>query len=388
MAFENLIPISDAVVAHAALFNEQSLFNQIKLHTRQNGMPELQELQIAIIGVRENRGASEQEDALIDFAPIRKALYRLFPGNWHTLIGDLGDLEPGASLSDTFYALQDIVGQLVKHNVIPLIIGGSQDLTYALYRAFDNLDQMVNLVNVDSCFDLGDSSLPMTHKSFVGKIIVDQPYNLFNYSNVGFQTYYNSQEEIDLMEKLYFDAFRLGNTVSNLSSVEPVMRDADVVSFDLSSMQSEVLGYMHPQQVNGFTGREACAIARYAGLSDRVSVFGIFEYLLSGKTETASALVAQLIWYFIEGVNYRVEESLADRGTAFLHYNVPVDDEILSFYKSTKSERWWIEIPFLEGVNNKLKRHTLLPCTQEDYENACNQEIPERWYKAKRKNEV
>lgn len=388
MAFENLIPISDAVVAHAALFNEQSLFNQIKLHTRQNGMPELQELQIAIIGVRENRGASEQEDALIDFAPIRKALYRLFPGNWHTLIGDLGDLEPGASLSDTFYALQDIVGQLVKHNVIPLIIGGSQDLTYALYRAFDNLDQMVNLVNVDSCFDLGDSSLPMTHKSFVGKIIVDQPYNLFNYSNVGFQTYYNSQEEIDLMEKLYFDAFRLGNTVSNLSSVEPVMRDADVVSFDLSSMQSEVLGYMHPQQVNGFTGREACAIARYAGLSDRVSVFGIFEYLLSGKTETASALVAQLIWYFIEGVNYRIEESLADRGTAFLHYNVPVEDEVLSFYKSTKSERWWIEIPFLEGVNNKLKRHTLLPCTQEDYENACNQEIPERWYKAKRKNEV
>ena len=388
MAFENLTPISDAVVAHAALFNEQSLFNQIKLHTRQNGMPELQELQIAIIGVRENRGASEQEDALIDFAPIRKALYRLFPGNWHTLIGDLGDLEPGASLSDTFYALQDIVGQLVKHNVIPLIIGGSQDLTYALYRAFDNLDQMVNLVNVDSCFDLGDSSLPMTHKSFVGKIIVDQPYNLFNYSNVGFQTYYNSQEEIDLMEKLYFDAFRLGNTVSNLSSVEPVMRDADVVSFDLSSIQSEVLGYMHPQHVNGFTGREACAIARYAGLSDRVSVFGIFEYLLSGKTETASALVAQLIWYFIEGVNYRIEESLADRGTAFLHYNVPVEDEILSFYKSTKSERWWIEIPFLEGVNNKLKRHTLLPCTQEDYENACNQEIPERWYKAKRKNEV
>mgnify|MGYP005830096727 FL=1 len=144
------------------------------------------------------------------------------------------------------------------------------------------------------------------------------------------------------MEKLYFDAFRLGNTVSNLSSVEPVMRDADVVSFDLSSIQSEGLGYMHPEHVNGFTGREACAIARYAGLSDRVSVFGIFEYLLSEKTETASALVAQLIWYFIEGVNYRIEESLADRGTAFLHYNVPVEDEVLSFYKSTKSERWWI----------------------------------------------
>lgn len=388
MAFENLLPISDAVIAHSALLHEQSLFNQIRLHTRQDGLPNLSELQIAIIGVRENRGAADTQETLIDFAPIRKALYRLFPGNWHTVIGDLGDLEAGDQISDTFYALQDMVAQLVKNNVIPVIIGGSQDLTYALYRAFDNLDQMVNLVNVDGCFDLGDSSLPMTHKSFVGKIIVDQPYNLFNYSNLGYQTYYNSQEEIDLMEKLYFDSFRLGNTVSNLSSVEPVMRDADVVSFDLSSIQAEVLGGMHSEKVNGFNGREACAITRYAGLSDRVSVFGIFEYLLEGNTETASALVAQLIWYFIEGVNYRMTESLTDRDTDFLHYNVPVDDELLSFYKSTKSERWWIEIPFLEGVNNKLKRHTLLPCTQEDYENACNQEIPERWYKAKRKNEI
>lgn len=388
MAFENLLPVSDAVIAHAALLHEQSLFSQIKIHSRQDGLPELVELQIAIIGVRENRGAVDQIDIPVDFTSVRKALYKLFPGNWHTTIGDLGDLDAGESISDTVYALRSIVAQLVKNDIIPVILGGTQDLTYALYRAYDELDQMVNLVNVDGDFDLGDSSLPMTNKSFVGKIIVDQPYNLFNYSSLAYQTYYNSQEEIDLMEKLFFDSFRLGNITSDLSSVEPVMRDADVVSLDLSALQAEVLGYMHPEHVNGLNGREACAITRYAGLSDRVSVFGIFEYVLAGRTETAAALVAQLIWYFIEGVNYRIKESLTDRDTEFLHYSVPVEDELLSFYKSTKSGRWWIEIPFLEGANNKLKRHTLLPCTQADYVNACNQEIPERWYKAKRKNEI
>lgn len=388
MAFENLLPVSDALLAQAGLFNEQRLFNQLKIHSRESGLPELAELDVVLIGVRERRGAVEELEDYLDFSTARKAFYKLFPGNWHTRVGDLGDLEAGDQLSDTYYALKELVSSCVKNDVIPIILGGSQDLTYALYRAFDDLDQMVNLVNVDSRFDLGNSSLPITHESYVGKIIIDQPYNLFNYSNLGYQTFFNSQEEIDLMEKLYFDAFRLGNLTSDISRIEPVMRDADIVSFDLSAIQADVLGFMHPEHSNGFNGRESCAIARYAGLSDRVRVFGIFEYLITKEVTVSASLLGQMIWYFIEGVNYRMNESLSNRDEDFLHYNVPIDDEMLSFYKSRKSDRWWIEIPFLEGVNTKLKRHTLLPCTYQDYLNACNQEIPERWYKARRKNEV
>ncbi|PHR99541.1 MAG: arginase [Leeuwenhoekiella sp.] len=388
MAFENLLPVSDALLAQDGLFNEQRLFNQLKIHSRESGLPELNELDVVLIGVRERRGAVEELEDYLDFSAVRKAFYKLFPGNWHTRVGDLGDLEAGDQLSDTYFALKELVNSCVKNDVIPIILGGSQDLTYALYRAFDDLDQMVNLVSVDSRFDLGNSSLPITHESYVGKIIVEQPYNLFNYSNLGYQTFFNSQEEIDLMEKLYFDAFRLGNLTSDISRIEPVMRDADIVSFDLSAIQADVLGFMHPEHSNGFNGRESCAIARYAGLSDRVRVFGVFEYLITKDASVSASLLGQMIWYFIEGVNYRMNESLSNRDEDFLHYNVPVDDEMLSFYKSRRSDRWWIEIPFLEGVNTKLKRHTLLPCTEEDYVNACNQEIPERWYKAKLKNEI
>ena len=97
-------------------------------------------------------------------------------------------------------------------------------------------------------------------------------------------------------------------------------------------------------------------------------------------------LVAQMIWYFIEGVNCRVNDDDFLDNDNYQKYNVLVEDEELIFFKSIKTGRWWIEIPFLENLNNKLKKHTLLPCAQEDYKDATSGKIPERWYKAYRKN--
>ncbi|MFT5752653.1 MAG: formiminoglutamase, partial [Dokdonia sp.] len=298
------------------------------------------------------------------------------------------DIEKGETVEDTYFAVRRLTEALVKKGVVPVFLGGSQDLVYPMYRAFDALEQMVNLVNVDSRFDMGDATQSMHHQSYVGKIIVEQPYNLFNYSNLGYQTYFNPQEEIDLMDRLHFDAYRLGNVTANLNSVEPVMRDADLVAIDMGAIKSSELSYKHSKAPNGFEGKEICAIARYAGISDRVSVFGIFEYKNDTQEETAAMLVAQMLWYFIEGVNFRASENMDIEKGNFLTYQVPVEDEVLTFYKSDKTERWWIEIPFILGLNNKLKRRTLLPCTYQDYLDACNQSIPERWFKARKKNEI
>jgi arginase family enzyme len=46
--------------------------------------------------------------------------------------------------------LRKVVSNLIKKKIIPIVIGGSQDLTFALYRSFDELEQMVNLVSIDS----------------------------------------------------------------------------------------------------------------------------------------------------------------------------------------------------------------------------------------------
>ena len=386
MNFNFLSPVSDTVLAHNELLGQQALGRKFKIHSSQNGIPDIDDVKLAIIGVKENRNDVNYIGADLSFDDIRKTLYSLFPGNWHTNIVDLGDIEQGESIEDTYFALRTTIELLVEKKIIPIIIGGSQDLTYANYRAYDNLQPMVNIVNVDTNFDLGDTSLPIKNNSYIGKIILEEPYNLFNYSTVGYQTYFNSQEEIDLMERLYFEAYRLGEVSNNISSIEPIMRDAHIVSVDLKSVRAAELGERLKFTPNGLDGKEICAVSRYAGISNKVSSFGIYEYQYAAKDDITAMLVAQMIWYFIEGVNCRLKDDDFTNSNNYQKYNVLIEDDELIFFKSIKTGRWWIEIPFLANLNNKLKKHTLLPCTHDDYIGATQGITPERWYKAYRKN--
>lgn len=383
MEFDFLSPLDSEILDYINGLSSQQLGSKVVLHTSE-AFPEVSKVTIGIIGVLENRGNSN-ENQEIDLLAIRKELYRLYPGNWDASIADFGNILAGNSIEDTYFALKKVASSLIKNNIIPLVIGGSQDLTYSLYRAYDDLEQMVNLVAVDSQFDFGKESDVVSASSYLTKIVIEEPNNLFNYCNIGYQTYYNSQEEIDLVEKLFFDAYRLGEVSNTIAVSEPVFRDADLVSFDMNAVKSSDSGNFTPFVPNGFNGKEICALSRYAGISDKVTSFGIFNH---NDTEQESVLIAQIIWYFIEGYHYRSNEYPFGSRENYLKYIVPSEDEELIFYKSDKTDRWWIEIPFIINGNNKLKRNTLLPCSHEEYLAACDQELPERWWKAQRKNSI
>ena len=213
---------------------------------------------------------------------------------------------------------------------------------------------------------------------------MEEPNNLFNFSNIGYQTFFNSQEEIDLLEKLFFDAHRLGEVTKEIELTETIMRDADIVSIDLGAIRSSEASANNNATPNGFYGDEICAIARYAGISDKVSSFGIYEYNAKFENNNQTAqLVAQMIWYFIEGVNFRANDYPFGSKENYQKFIVPLEKDTLNFYKSNKSGRWWIEINIKK--NNKFKRHTLIPCTYTDYLDATNQIIPDKWYRAFKK---
>jgi len=385
MDFSFLTPVQDRLIEQLELQHSQVIGQSLRIHTA-TVEPDLKGVKMAIVGVLESRNSVDYIGEDFQLLEIRKAFYKLFPGNWTHNIADLGDIQKGETVEDTYFALIQVLSNLIKDNIIPIIIGGSQDLTYANYRAYDKISSMINIVNVDKSFDLGDSSKPITNESYLGKIILEQPYNLFNYTALGFQTYFNSQEEIDLMEKLYFESFRLGSIIPNTSVVEPVLRDADLVTLDINAVKSSEVSPKQKYSPNGFTGREICAISRYAGISNKVSSFGIYEYNPSMDDEATAMLVAQVLWYFVEGVNCRVKDDDFKDLNSYLKFTVLVESEELVFFKSKKTERWWIEIPFLEYSNTKSKQHPLLACTYEDYVSATSGIIPERWYKAYKKN--
>ena len=382
MEFDFLCPLDHEILKFIEGLSSQQLGSKVVFHTKEQ-FPDLNKIKIAIIGVLENRGDANQTDN-VDLLPIRKEFYGLFPGNWDASIADLGDILEGNTPEDTYFALRKVVSSLIKKKIIPIILGGTQDLTYALYRAYDGLEQMVNLVSIDNKFDFGKESDAVSAASYLTKIIIDEPNNLFNYSNIGYQTYYNSQEEIDLIDKLFFEAYRLGDISNNIAISEPVFRDADMVSLDLTSVKSSDSGNFAVFSPNGFNGKEICALSRYSGISDKVSLFGVFNH---NNNRQESVLIAQIIWYFIEGFHYRSNEYPFGSKDSYIKYIIPLEEELV-FYKSNKTDRWWIEIPFISNSNNKLRKSTLLPCSYDEYLGACNQEIPERWWKAQRKNIV
>lgn len=384
MDFDYLLPVNELLLAYAKMQPNQCFGQCIDIHTVKNGFPSLENKKIAIIGVNEGRASENNYNSGDDLDPIRKELYQLYPGNWPTNIADLGNIQEGSTIEDTYFALKEILSYLLKKGIIPLILGGGQDLTYSNYRAYDSLEQTVNLVSVDNKFDLGAIEDELTSKTYLSKIVMNQPANLFNFCNIGYQTYFNSQEEIELLDSLYFEAYRLGEVSNSLQIVEPVLRDADIVSIDLSAVKNADAPANKNAGPNGFSGAEICAISRYAGISDKVSSFGIYEYnaKFDDKNQTAQ-LISQMIWYFIEGVNYRANDYPFGLKDNYQKYIVPIDDQILNFHKSNKSGRWWMEIVLNE--HNKHNRHTLIPCTYQDYLSATNQDIPERWFRTLKK---
>ena len=379
-----LSPIKETALAHLVLPSPLCLGNKIRIHSDQNGFPDLDDVKIAIFGVQEDRNSENNFGCGENLHFVRRKIYELFPGDWHTEIADIGNIAKGDKVSDTYFAVSEVITSLLKKDIIPIIIGGGQDITYVNYRAYDALEQSVNITAVDSRFDLGNLDDELTSQSYLSKIIMQEPNNLFNYCNVGYQTYFNSQEAIQLLDSLFFDAYRLGNA-KELENIEPAFRNADIVSIDLGAVRQSEAPANNNASPNGFYGEEICAISRYAGLSDKVSSFGIYEYnsKLDNNHQTAN-LIAQMIWYFIEGVNYRVKDYPFSGKENYQKFTVMLeDDDPLVFYKSNKTGRWWIEINILS--DNKYKRHALIPCTFKDYTEATKQIIPERWYKAMQK---
>ncbi len=376
-----LTPIDIRISTDEDFYALGTLGSSIRVYSCQNNFPSLENVTIAILGVKEGRGAIHNEGCGNDLYLIRKKIYELFSGNWGVNIADIGNIEAGNTVEDTYFAVSQVISSLIKRGIIPVIIGGSQDLTYANYRAYDDLEQTVNLVSVDSRFDIGTLEEKITSTSFLSKIIMEEPNNLFNFSNIGYQTYFNSQEEINLLQKMFFDAYRLG-VVKEIELVEPILRDADIVSIDIGSIRQSDAPANNNASPNGFYGEDMCAIARYAGISDKVTSFGVYEYNSQfDEREKTAGLIAQMVWYFIEGVNNRAKDYPFGTKDSYQKFVVLLEeDEPITFYKSDKSGRWWMEINLT--LNNKHKRHTLIPCSYQDYVQALEQKIPERWYKA------
>jgi arginase family enzyme len=370
-------PVADFLLEKK--FPENSFFNQIHIYTEK--FPDLKGIQIALIGLKEYRGALKSESIDRGSSEIREKLYELRKSLAPYRIADLGDLISGTSLNDTYQNIKQVGEYLMKQQILPLFFGGTHDLDFGQYLSYQKMKKLVSLVSVDAKVDMEDSG-PESNQH-TQEIILHQPNFLFTYSHVAYQSFLVDPTLINVMEKLYFDHVRLGQVRSDFKEIEPLIRNADLLSFDLCAIQSKDAPGAIDAQPFGLSAEEACQICWFAGTNEKLSSFGLFGYdpYFDDAHNKTAKVAAVMIWYFIEGF-YSRKDSLSFKSADYIKYLVSLDTKpnTLVFYKSKRSGKWWMEIPHNE--TNRYDRVSTVPCSYSDYQMAQRGEIPERWINA------
>ena len=334
---------------------------------------------LAILGVGEDRNSKDNQGCGTGVNKIRQELYKLYVHFKMPRIIDLGNIKLGHSVRDTQVALKAVVSELLDKRITPIILGGGHDLTYGQFQAYENRIHDVDIVIIDEKIDLMESE-EVNARSFLRHIIMHQPNFLFSANHIGHQLFYNDPKNIDVLDSLSYDVIRLGEVKKDVFEMEPILRNADMLSFDLSALKSSDAPANALTSPNGLTGEEACQLCRFAGFSNKLSSFGLYEFNpYFDQNNQGAKQASQMLWYFIEGFANRKENDYpSENNSQFIKYIVKLEssDYEIIFWKSNYSMKWWMEVP-----QKDLKHNKYIPCSYKDYENAMRDELPDKWMK-------
>lgn len=365
-----LEPVNKAFLSDDEGYKDSQLGNSILVY--EETFPELELADLIIVGCNENRGAGIFQKQTANAADaVRKELYKLF--HWHkdVRVADVGNIKPGASITDTYAALRTVLQELVKQDRKVLILGGSHDLTLAQYDLYVKQHKIIEAVAVDAAIDINVES-PVPADQFLMQMLTAEPNFIRHYNHIGFQSYFVHPGMLETIDKLRFDCFRVGKVKENMEDMEPVIRNADLFSFDISAIQNAHAPANHLTP-NGFTGEEACMLMQYAGMSNNTGTIGIYGYRneLDNNNLTAKQ-ISHMTWYLMDGILKGNQEARLTDQHNFNEFRIAFAEIETTFLQSKRTGRWWVQLP--EG--------NYIACSHHDYIIASQNDIPERWLRA------
>ena len=338
-------------------------------------LPDITHADIVLVGVNETRGCGIFDNTENAADCIRKQLYQLH--YWHTdvVLADIGNIKTGATLNDSYAAVKTVLAELLRMKKTVVLLGGSHDITLAQYFAYKELQQVVEATCIDASINLKGEN-PLRSENFLLEMLTGEPNLVKHYNHIGFQSYFVHPRMLETMDKLRFDCYRVGTAKENLDEMEPVIRNTHLLSFDISAIKYSD-SPASSESPNGFTGEEACILARFAGMSNRVNSFGIYGYQPQNDIKELSAKqISQMLWYFIDGKSRSKQEAAIEDRDYFNEYHTSFTEVESIFLQSKKTGRWWMQLP-----NKKF-----IPCSYKDYIHASQNEIPERWLRAQERD--
>lgn len=313
---------------------------------------------VALVFVSDYRGAGREAFSL-DFSALRKELYSLAELEFPIAISDMGDLISGRSSEDTQYILQEFLSACHYNNTLPFIIGGSADLSFALYSALDFHQKEVSYTQVSSQVSLRGNESALNETNFLSRIFSSKQFSIENYAHLGYQKHLNSKESIDLIRQVEFDSVRLSELMNTPEVVEPYTRFSDLVTLNADAVESSAGAFSIHPQVNGLNRREICGVMKEIGMSEKLKSMGLFNLELQDQSQMNFQLMAQMIWYFLEGVSIRKSHPHEKQ---YETYWVMAEEGEYAFHREVFTNLWYF--------GNEKEIQSNLPCLRSDYENA------------------
>ena len=364
--------ISLAEISNDEPYHDGQIGKDILIYDEE--FPDLLDADIILVGCSDHRGAGPGKHAN-SAAAVRKEFYKFY--NWHPSlkIADAGDIKTGADLPDTYAALKTVIRELNSHDKCVVILGGSHDLTLAQYYSHADSEKIIEAVCVDAKIDL-DMNSHAKSDNFLMEMLTSEPNFIRHYNHIGFQSYLVHPHMLETLDKLRFDCYRVGKVRDNIEEMEPVIRNADIFSFDVSAI-AHAFAPSSTVSPNGFSGDEACALMRFAGLAHSINSIGIYGYEAERDHDNMTARqISQMLWYFLEGRSRGSREARIHDKDAFNEYHTAFAEVATTFLQSKRTGRWWMQLPDQQYI----------ACSYNDYIQASSNEIPERWLRAQERS--
>jgi hypothetical protein len=308
-----------------------------KKHEYLKEFPDLYNTKVALLSVNEQKAN-----------PIRTSLDK-FKNNFPEIeFTDLGNV-----MNDSPEFILQLLTELIDGGIIPIILGADEQTLSKLANYLSNqaLNEQCTFVSNNirqSCLEINTET-----KSFLG-----------------FQRHLIDSQLLNENSDTLRNSLSLGQLRTAQSIVEPVIRDSSIVYFNMDSIRrSESLNSKNSLPT-GLNVEEGCQLLRYAG--EAVSLKCLcFDFINTEIEENSqeSTLIAELIWYFLEGVsNRKNDHPTKNKDYQEFIVNLNNIDEPISFVKSNISQRWWL----------KINDEGYYSCSSEEYNYTIEHELPER----------
>ena len=318
---------------------------------------EIKEDSIVLLFLSDYRGANGDADSQ-DFTQIRREFYKLSQLDFDIPIVDLGDLVSGKTPQDSHYILQEVLSACHYKHAIPVVIGGSNDFAFSLFSALSFHQKDINYTQISNVVSLGQEE-EIHEANFLSKILGSKNFSIKNYHHLGYQKHLNESDSVKLIKEVQFDIIRLAEMMNSTEKTEPYFRKADLVTINCDAVESFNEAFSINPQVNGLNKREVCAYMKEIGLGEKLQSVGIFNYNIYSDSQLNHQLLAQMLWYLIEGINIQRSHP---KEKSFETFFVLIKDEQYAFKRDVFSNLWYFGED--ENIDN------CIPCSRSDFDEA------------------